>query len=279
VGLIEEVALHLAEVLVGIDGCPYEALDSTVMPVRDAKRRGAGWLAGYADIGWSNRLGWYEGFRLLVAARPTGVITGFGFGAASTADQPMAETFFTAREHPSPRLASVGSTTSGYYVADKGFEGSENHRRWLERYGALLVHPPKRNSRKRSWLKRLRRWVAAGLRQIVESVYDKLLNTFGLHRERPHQLSGLRARLAARLALHNFCIRLNDQLGRTLLAFADLLGGNPKTHTKRLRLSLVKIGGRVRQLFTKVRLHLASGHPDQRLRHTLSSVDGKHARE
>jgi hypothetical protein len=32
---------------------------------RDAKRRGGGWLAGYADIGWSNRLGWYEGFRLL----------------------------------------------------------------------------------------------------------------------------------------------------------------------------------------------------------------------
>ena len=223
VGLIEEVALHLAEVLVGIDGCPYEALDSAAMPVRDAKRRGAGWLAGYADIGWSNRLGWYEGFRLLVAVSPTGVITGFGFGAASTADQPMAETFFAAREHPSPRLASVGPTTSGCYVADKGLEGSENHRRWLERYGALLVHPPKRNSRKRSWPKRLRRWVA-GLRQIVESVYDKLLNTFGLHRERPHQLSGLRARLAARVALHNFCIRLNDQLGRPRLAFADLLG-------------------------------------------------------
>jgi hypothetical protein len=32
-----------------------------------------------------------------------------------------------------------------------------------------------------------------------------------------------------------------------------------------LRLKLVKIGGRVRELMTKVRLHLASGHPDQRL--------------
>ncbi len=158
-----------------------------------------------------------------MAVSPTGVITGFGFGAASTADQPLAETFFAARRRPSSRLASVGSVASGCYVADKGFEGSENHRRWLERYGALLVHPPKRNSRKRSWPKRLRRWVA-GLRQIVESVYDKLLNTFGLHRERPHQLSGLRARLAARVALHNFCIRLNDQLGRPRLAFADLLG-------------------------------------------------------
>lgn len=192
------------------------------MVVRDSKRRGAGWLAGHADIGWSNRLGWYEGFKLLVAVSPKGVITGFGFSAASTADQPLAETFFGFRRHPDPRLASVGSATSGCYVADKGFEGAENHRRWLDRYGARVIDPPKRNSRKRSWPKRLRRWIA-GLRQIVESVYDKLLNTFGLHRERPHEVSGVRARLAARVALHNFCIWLNGQLGRPWLAFTDLL--------------------------------------------------------
>jgi hypothetical protein len=28
------------------------------MPIRDLKRGGHGWLAGYADIGWSNSLGW-----------------------------------------------------------------------------------------------------------------------------------------------------------------------------------------------------------------------------
>ena len=61
--------------------------------------------------------------------------------------------------------------------------------------------------------------------QIVETVYDKLFNTFGLWRERPHELEGLRGRLAARVALHNFCIWLNEQLGRPRLAFADLLGG------------------------------------------------------
>ena len=90
-------------------------------------------------------------------------------------------------------------------MAEKGFEGIENHRRWLEDYGAEVIHPPQRNSRKRSWPKRLRRWVAS-IRQIVESVYDKLFNAFGLWRERPHELEGLRARLAARVALHNFCI-------------------------------------------------------------------------
>ncbi len=192
------------------------------MPVRDAKRRGAGWLAGYADIGWSNSLGWYEGFRLLAAVNPNGVITGFCFSAASSTDQQAAETFFALRASPNPRLKSVGPLSSGPYVTDKGFEGAENHLRWLECYGARLICPPKRNARQ-VWPKRLRRWVA-GIRQIVESVYDKLFNTFGLWRERPHELQGLRARLAARIALHNFCMWLNKQLGRPLLSFADLLG-------------------------------------------------------
>jgi hypothetical protein len=219
---LEAFVLHLTALLEVRDS-PYEALDSSAMPVRDAKRRGAGWLAGYADIGWSNSLGWYEGFSLLAAADPSGVITGFCFGAASTSDQQLAETFFAVRAQPNPRLISVGSVSAGPYIADKGFEGLENHRRWQESYGASIIHPPKRNSRKRSWSKCLRRWVAS-IRQIVESVYDKLFNTFGLWRERPHELSGLRARLAARVALHNFCIWLNDQLGRPRLAFADLLG-------------------------------------------------------
>ena len=172
-------------------------------------------------IGWSNSIGWYEGFSLLTSVDPTGAITGFCFGAASTADQQMAETFFATRAYPNERLISVGSASSGPYMTDKGFEGAENHLRWLHHYGARVIHPPKRNSKK-PWSKRLRRWVVS-IRQIVESTYDKLFNTFGLWRERPHELQELRAPLAARMALHDFCIWLNDQLGRPRLAFADLL--------------------------------------------------------
>jgi hypothetical protein len=61
-------------------------------------------------------------------------------------------------------------------------------------------------------------------RQIIESVDDELFSAFGLWRERLHELSGLRARLAARVALHNLYIWLNEQLGRPRQAFADLLG-------------------------------------------------------
>jgi hypothetical protein len=43
---------------------------------------------------------------------------------------------------------------------------------------------PKRNGRKKRWPKRLRRW-AASVRQIIETVYDKLHGTFGLAESGP----------------------------------------------------------------------------------------------
>ncbi len=49
-----------------------KAMAELGIPTRDAKRRGTGWLAGQADIGWSNRIGLYEGFHLLTSITPTG---------------------------------------------------------------------------------------------------------------------------------------------------------------------------------------------------------------
>lgn len=213
---------YLADVLDATEA-PYEALDATAVVTRNAKRRGYGWLVGQADIGYSNHLGWYEGLKLILATTPEGVITGFGLCPASIKDQPMAETFFCLRAYPDPRVASIGKASCRvYYPVDKGFEGYQNHKRWREAYGAYVICPPKSNSRN-PWPKALRRWVAS-VRQIVETVFDKLLNTFRLSRERPHHLQGIRTRLAAKVALHNFCIWFNRQLGRPDLAFADLLG-------------------------------------------------------
>jgi hypothetical protein len=56
-GLIEEIAVKLGKMLED-RAHAYQALDSSAMPVRDVKRRGHGWLAGEADIGWSNSIGW-----------------------------------------------------------------------------------------------------------------------------------------------------------------------------------------------------------------------------
>ncbi len=103
---------HLADVL-GARTAPYEALDGSAVPVRNAKRRGRGWLAGLVDLGWSNRLGWYEDFHLLTALTPEGVITGFGFGSASTNDHPLAESFFALRRTSAASAPSVGHTADG----------------------------------------------------------------------------------------------------------------------------------------------------------------------
>jgi len=115
-------------------------------------------LAGQADIGWSNRIGWYEGLHLLTSMTPTGVITGFGFAAGSCHDHPLAETFFAARQHPSPRLKSVGAPAQGVYVEDLGFAGDQLHRHWQACNSAEVVSPPHQRSKGR-WSKPWRRWL------------------------------------------------------------------------------------------------------------------------
>jgi hypothetical protein len=219
-GALVGVFLHLAQRL-GAATAAYEALDGTPVPVRNARRRGGGWLDGQARIGWSGTLGWYEGFNLLAAVTPDGVLTGYGFGPASAKDQPLAETFFAARRAPDPRLPTVGAPAAGPYVLDKGFAGAQRHQRWAAMLGARVVCAPQGNHHG-AWPPAWRRWLA-GVRQVVETAFDKLHHIFGLRAERPHSLDGFQARLAARMALHNFCIWLNRKLGRPDLAFADLI--------------------------------------------------------
>jgi hypothetical protein len=62
--------LHLVRVQQA-QHCLYECLGSSGIPTRDAKRWGTGWLAGQADIGWSNHIGWYEGLHVLISIAST----------------------------------------------------------------------------------------------------------------------------------------------------------------------------------------------------------------
>jgi Transposase DDE domain group 1 len=72
-----------------------------------------------------------------------------------------------------------------------------------------------------------------------------------------------------RLLLHACAYWLMDMLRRKLIE-----RGARRMQLDTLRLTLIKIGGRVRELLTKVRLHLAWGHPGQSLWHTLSGAFG-----
>jgi hypothetical protein len=217
-------ALWLVDDL-GARRCLYEAIDGTAMPVRDAKRRGNGWLAGQANIGWSNRLGWYEGFHVLTCVTPIGVITGFGVAPASTNERPYTETLLAARCDRPPRLECVGKAALGPYVTDKGFASNPLEAHWRAEYGADVLAPPQKTrsaSTPQKWPPAWRRF-ASSVRQIVETVNDKLHNCFRLGADRPHDLTGVLSRVSAKVALHNFCIWLNHRLGRPPLAFADLV--------------------------------------------------------
>jgi hypothetical protein len=218
----EQATLNACAVALGaqLGAAAYEAVDTTAVVTRAAKRRGRGWLAGLADIGWSNRLGWYEGLHLLLAVTPGGAIRGYGVGPASVQDHCLAETFWALRAQPTPPLPSVGVAASGVYVADRGFAGRRVQARWRGAYGAEVVSLPQYPEP--PWPRRWRRALAA-LRQIVETVHARLLYDFGLARERPHTLSGFLARLGAKAGLHNVCIWLNQQHQRPNLAFADLI--------------------------------------------------------
>ena len=72
-----------------------------------------------------------------------------------------------------------------------------------------------------------------------------------------------------RLLLHAAAYWLMDTLRKKLVD-----GGIERMQLDTLRLKLVKIGGRVRELLTKVRVHLAWGHPGQSLWHVLSRAFG-----
>jgi hypothetical protein len=205
----------------GAATAPYEAFDSTAVPVRNVKRRGRGWLPGQATIGYSTSLGWYHGLVLGVAGTPAGIITGWVLAPANTNDHWLGESFFALRHTPDARVPGAGPPSAGPYVTDTGFEGPAWHAPWADAYGAVVVCRPQVRS-KRAWSAAWRRWLA-GLRQIVETVIDHLHYPLRLRHERPHALTGVLARIAAKVALHNFCGWLNRQLARPTLAVADLI--------------------------------------------------------
>ena len=110
---------------------------------------------------------------------------------------------------------------------------------------------------------------------------DELYNHYTERGETENRIKDLKVALKAdrlscqrfwanqfRLLLHAAAYWLMDTLRRKL---AD--GGIERMQLDTLRLKLVKIGGRVRELLTKVRLHLASGHPGQHLWEALMRAD------
>jgi hypothetical protein len=188
----------------------YRVMDTTLIPaiVRARARRG-GLFAGQASFGrCRSKTEWVYGFKVALVVSPAGVVTAFFLASAACDERPIGEALIAEDRH-------------GSYLADKGFSSLAWERRWLEEYGALVAATPKENSR-RAWPGDERRW-AAGKRQIIEGVIGQLKDFFGLEQHRAKTLSGLLARLAAKMAAYTCGQRLNALLGRPLRHLADLL--------------------------------------------------------
>lgn len=216
---------HLAA-LGGAAQAPYQALDTTGLPVRALSRRGTGWLAGQAAVGHSSRFGSFHGFQLLAAVTPSGLLTGFALAPANTNERPLADDFLRARHAQLPGVPGVGRRwPGGIYLGDKGFCAFRTRWPALARDTGqqVLTAPARTATARRQWSLDWRQWLARR-RQIVETVFDKLHNEFNLSapRARPHELGSLLARIAAKCSLHNLLILLNLQVGRPPLAFVDL---------------------------------------------------------
>jgi len=188
----------------------YRVMDTTLIPaivrVRASRR---GLFCGQATFGRNaSKTEWVYGFKVALVVDPDGIVTAFGLAPASSDERPIGDALGASDGH-------------GAYLADKGFTGAEWERRWLEEYGALVAATPQNNS-ERAWPKKDRRW-AAGKRQIIEGVIYQLKDFFGLERHRAKTLSGLLARLAAKVAAYTCAQRINGSLGRPLRHLADLL--------------------------------------------------------
>ena len=146
-----------------------------------------------------------------VRACRNGVFAGqaaFGLAPANCDERPIGEFLIASDGHDG-------------YLTDKGFSSVEWERYWLEDYGALVAATLQKSAR-RAWPKGACRW-AAGKRQFIEGVIWQLKDQFSLERHRAKTLSGLLARLAAKVAAYTCGQVRNAILGRPLRHLTDLL--------------------------------------------------------
>ena len=222
-------------------GSVYEAMDGVIVPLmrlcRGVRRRL--FTPGEAAIGkcGSDRR-WEYGIKLLAVVEESGCVSGFIAGPANTEERWLAEALLSWRKDPhSPQpsaagLASVlgpahrkggvrrgpagglwpvegaGEAAGEIYLADRGFSGSSWERHWSHSYGARVITPRNTSEHFASPRELNRR------RQIVETVFGILCDTFRLKFPRARTIEGLEARIACKIAALNAGILINRMYGR-----------------------------------------------------------------
>ena len=216
-----------------------EVMDCVPVPVAHGARSfHPGWLADIARIGKGGNDRYFYGLHLLLLTSASGLATGWVLAAGNIQDRWLAEGVLSARagrpqltgpalpDETRPRLPaptdwmgpaqSCGVNTGRPVIADKGFTAADWQRHWAQAYAAQVVAPPETAGPGQG------RWFSS-LRQVIETVFAHLDDSFGLKYPGAHTTWGLLTRIAAKLAAYNLGIWINRDCGRPDFAFATLI--------------------------------------------------------
>jgi hypothetical protein len=117
-------------------------------------------------------------------------------------------------------ISAIGDNAQRPFLADRGFNGGRWARHWFG-YGATVITIPPDNAPD-AWQEPDKRWLRHH-RQVVDTVFSRLCDVFGLFRLQAHSRWGQLTRLAAKCAAYNIGLWFNLQLGRPPGALATLL--------------------------------------------------------
>lgn len=217
----------------------FDVMDGFPIPVAHGARSfHPGWLAEIARIGKGGNDRYFYGIRMMMVISCQGVATGWTLASGNVQERWLAELLFSTRagrpqvqgpRHPDthqPQLTpptdwmapvpSCGTASHKPVMTDSGFRGDDWLKHWAEAYGAHVLPPPPATAHAaRHW------WSAT--RQVVETTFAHLTESFGLKYPGAHTSWGLLTRVAAKVAAYNLGIVLNRLFGRPDFAFATLI--------------------------------------------------------
>jgi hypothetical protein len=217
----------------------HEVMDGFPSPIAHGARSfHPGWLYDIARIGKGGTDRYFYGVRMLMTVSRTGVATGWTLASGNVQERWLAELLCSARAgvpqlrgplHPETHqptvtaptewmapVQSCGHASHKPVMTDRGFRGADWLAHWAQSYGIQICPPPPQASPAQ------RRWWSA-VRQVVETTFAHLSESFGLKYPGAHTGWGLLMRVAAKVAAYNLGIMLNRALGRPDFAFATLI--------------------------------------------------------
>ena len=216
----------------------YDVMDGFPIPVAHGARSfNPGWLADIARIGKGGNDRYFYGVRMMMVINQNGVATGWALASGTVQERWVAELLFSTRagipglqgpldaQGQKPKVAppeewmavvpSSGAASQKPILSDGGFRGDDWLEHWAKAYGARVYPLPKAAPRAE------RRWLSSA-RQVVETTFANLSESFGLKYPGAHSTWGLLMRVAAKVAAYNLGMMSNRLLGRPDFAFATL---------------------------------------------------------